>query len=528
MEMRPESRGAIEHLWRILVERSVDDPPLASALRTFAEAFLEDIADAADPAAGSERPLPGGPVSVAARKSDTSGSIDPVPSRPPDEPVIPATRAVEMLTLGRSDVVQRSSPRVVEQFEESSVADALRDIETRMRMKAEGSRWAATRRRRIREGADFDAEVRPNDEDIIQRARQIPDCYLWMNAPAAPVVDPLELYDTLGECFAVAADASALVRESLDAIDASPAVFEQSLDLAAESQSALRVIIEEIGWPFDPDQRSLFFELRRITSEHQVHIERNMRADHRADPGRVSEVGSRIGELDGELQAHRARNKRQRKLINKIRYEASRIERGEQTFASHADTLLGAIEEVVQTGLPPSNAELRDLLLPVIEELPVDEKTLSPELRQVFRAADLFIAENARPAEDPARQEPTAEVKAVSRLLGGKAVFLIGGERRQKSAEAIKAAFGLSELYWFSVTEHTGNAAFEPYIIRPDVAVVLLAIRWSSHSYGEIRGVCDEHGKLLVRLPGGYSVNQIAHQIMEQCGDRLALEQAGR
>ncbi len=57
---------------------------------------------------------------------------------------------------------------------------------------------------------------------------------------------------------------------------------------------------------------------------------------------------------------------------------------------------------------------------------------------------------------------------------------------------------------------------------RPDVAVVVLAIRWSSHSFGEVREFCERHGKPLVRLPGGYNPNQVAMQIMSQCSGRLS------
>ena len=54
------------------------------------------------------------------------------------------------------------------------------------------------------------------------------------------------------------------------------------------------------------------------------------------------------------------------------------------------------------------------------------------------------------------------------------------------------------------------------------VAVVVLAIRWSSHSYGEVKQFCEQYGKPLVRLPAGYNPNQVAAHIVAQCSDRLA------
>jgi hypothetical protein len=74
---------------------------------------------------------------------------------------------------------------------------------------------------------------------------------------------------------------------------------------------------------------------------------------------------------------------------------------------------------------------------------------------------------------------------------------------------------------WQGSADHCSHYEFEPAIRRDDVAAVLLAIRWSSHSYAEIRAFCDRYGKPLVRLPAGYSPNQVATQILQQAGKRL-------
>ena len=98
---------------------------------------------------------------------------------------------------------------------------------------------------------------------------------------------------------------------------------------------------------------------------------------------------------------------------------------------------------------------------------------------------------------------------------------MIGGDRRLFTQEALKTAFRLKELIWIETREHESIEGFEAYIARSDVILVLLAIRWSSHSYGEAKVFCDKYGKPLVRLPGGYNPNQVAFQIMNQCGERL-------
>jgi hypothetical protein len=85
----------------------------------------------------------------------------------------------------------------------------------------------------------------------------------------------------------------------------------------------------------------------------------------------------------------------------------------------------------------------------------------------------------------------------------------------------LRTALGLKELFWIETREHESIDTFEPYIARPEVALVLLAIRWSSHSFGEVKRFCDRHGKPLVRLPAGYNPNQVALQILSQCSEQL-------
>jgi hypothetical protein len=119
---------------------------------------------------------------------------------------------------------------------------------------------------------------------------------------------------------------------------------------------------------------------------------------------------------------------------------------------------------------------------------------------------------------------PTARVAEAARLLLGKSVVLIGGNPRPNSHAALKAALGLKELVWIETKVHESIDKFEPYIARSDVALVLLAIRWSSRSFGDVKRFCDRYDKPLVRLPGGYNPNQVAAQILAQCSRELGDE----
>ncbi|MCS6976112.1 MAG: hypothetical protein NZM31_03750, partial [Gemmatales bacterium] len=210
-----------------------------------------------------------------------------------------------------------------------------------------------------------------------------------------------------------------------------------------------------------------------------------------------------------------------RKLLGKLRHKCSIYPgtEGDQR-ESLGREIIGIVNELVAGGLPPSSRELRNYLLPIVDSLPqATEEAVHFPL--VTREIDRYLAQSGPSNQPEGDQEPTPAVRKVAELLEGRAVVLIGGDRRPASEQALKNAFRLSELLWIATPEHSSITRFEPYIARPDVAVVLLAIRWSSHSYSEVIEYCNRFGKPLVRLPGGYNPNQVAVQILDQCSDRL-------
>jgi hypothetical protein len=141
-------------------------------------------------------------------------------------------------------------------------------------------------------------------------------------------------------------------------------------------------------------------------------------------------------------------------------------------------------------------------------------------LQRTLREIDQSLASSS-PAPEPVETITAPEVLRVRELLSQRSLLMIGGHRRPLAARAIEEAFGLRELIWNEAREHESIDVFAPYVARPDVAAVILAIRWSSHSFGEVRTFCDLHDKPLVRLPGGYNPKQLAAQILVQCSDRL-------
>ena len=392
-------------------------------------------------------------------------------------------------------------------------------IEARCKLKAEGARWAAKRRLLHAGGADPQTDIAPLDREIIERARE-QDCFLWMNSRDFPVPSDLSLVENLVGCFDTTADAIALVRLLQADSGRKDVEFEQALNLVAEAQSALRVAVSGVHDRQDKDQLCTYQWLLGTCRRDDVYIERHMRINDEADPKEWPSLGDRIQALDAQVRDRQQRRKQHESALKRARYHAKRLLNGDTTDTSHDwQVLVETVAAMVESGTPPSSIDLRDLLLPVVEEVP--DMGLPPSFRVVMREIDHFIAERPSPQTEEQGIEATAEVKQVAKWLTGKVLVLIGGVPRPPAREALKRAFDLKEVDWVETQEHDSVSRFEPHVARPDAAVVLLAIRWTSHSFANVREFCDSHDKPLVRLPGGYNPNQVADQIAKQCGERL-------
>jgi hypothetical protein len=385
-------------------------------------------------------------------------------------------------------------------------------VEACCRLKAEGARWAATRQRRINEGAPYALEIEPVDRDIIARARAL-DCFLWMNHPSAPMPHDLGLWEDVAGCFDVVAMVISLLRQ-VD-VEQDQGLFERILDLAAEAQSALRMAVQMVDAKPDNDQDKVFNWLRHTATEHQVFIRRFLRLDDPGDPTNWHDLQERISAVDAQMEALRKQEKQKANLLGKGKYHARRILEGHGSVDDWTK-VVAAVDSLVGDGIPPSNSDIRDMLVSIIDDMP-DEVEVPPGFQRVLGEIDRHLA-NQMPASREIVKEASADVREVAKLLENGVVVMIGGERRPHAYEAIKSAFKLKDLLWISTREHESADQFESYVARTDVTTVLLAIRWSSHSYGELREFCLKHGKLFVRLPGGYNPNQVAHQILQQRG----------
>jgi hypothetical protein len=341
-------------------------------------------------------------------------------------------------------------------------------------------------------------------------AESLTDAFYWASASASSTTPDISPLDHVGGCFETLAEALLLGRDA----EGHRGGQDRALPLLAEAQSALRRSLQRLKAPEDPDQAEVYEWVRISAARQRLFLKRFMRTDDLADPAGWPALLARI-----ETQAGSGpQSKRQKQLLDQLRLLCTQNEpeRTEESWRS----ILMVVEDLIHEGTPPSSREIRELLLPLLDELP-ELEDVPPGFGLVLREIDRYQATRQTTPARVTSQQPTAEVQEVARLLAGRSIVLIGGLRHPEAQRSLKSALSLRELIWIETKEHQSIAGFETSIARSDVAVVLLAIRWSSHAFGDVKQFCDRHGKPLVRLPGGYSSNQVAAQILSQCSEQI-------
>jgi hypothetical protein len=485
-----------------LIALAAADDDLRAELRALAEEILAATEKSQVEAKPAPLPLdPSGPMEPA----ETGCEIT----------VENALEPLRALTLGRP-ATARGAPGVAPTSASPRKRryDELAELEARCRWKGEAARWAIERLLRGREGSGHCEPDEPIPSHIAEWADKFRDCYYWATASKSSQQGDFSLLEDAAGCFESLAEGLASVRTAFER-NQGVKVFERMLPLVAEAQSALRIALKRLSAPDAPEQLEVFEWVKATAARHRVYLKRFMRADDAADPSNWSNLLARVeaAATSGQL------TRQQTSELERIKEHAKRIEAGEGS-EQEWQAIIGIVEQLVADGIPPSNPEIRNVLLSVIDDLP-ERQDLPDAFGRVLREIDRYLARRPSPTKEAVTHAMTPEAVEARRLLHGRSVMLIGGVRRRETQESLRRALGLSELIWIETKEHQSIDSFEPLIARADVAVVLLAIRWSSHAFGDVRHFCDRHGKPLVRLPGGYSPNQVAAQLVAQCSEKL-------
>lgn len=200
------------------------------------------------------------------------------------------------------------------------------------------------------------------------------------------------------------------------------------------------------------------------------------------------------------------------KLLNTLRYE---LERFVGAAPEEVDARLAKLLRLTETlRREPTDASDAPIKRYVIElDAALADGRLPPSYPSLLQELARVLQERKQPAA-PA---PTDVLQEARKLVAGRALLVIGGLTRPDHQEALREALGLSEVLWPSTRESNPRLdPFEPLIARPDVVAVVLLIRWIRHAMNDAAALCLKHGKVMVRVPSGYNVNQIAQLLVEQ------------
>jgi hypothetical protein len=387
------------------------------------------------------------------------------------------------------------------------------------------------------------AETEADEEKIRKQAEAIPDCGLWM-FDGSGMKQPKALWDDLTGGYTVCASAAELLKIWM-AQGPDLSTGQEVLLLCAEAQSMLLYAVSDLAWVNrDHEQVQLFVHIRELGKIHQIYVPRFLRREDPADPSKWPDLLQRLAKaivkFGGGLSATVSSNtnvdtltplqtpalpadpaKVRAKALGNLRFKLRKLSEQDDAPLEEWPRMVELLEQAVQAGVPPSSLELREMLVPVFSRLPRDLEAPAP-VERVFRAIELHL-ESLKTDDEPLPElNPSdPEIAATAELLRGKELVFIGGLRRSHHINALKKAFSLSDVRWLSTPEHTSFTVFEADIARSEVAVVVLAIRWSSHDYASVQQYCTRYGKPLVRLKAGYNPSQVAHAILEQVSDKL-------
>jgi hypothetical protein len=401
-------------------------------------------------------------------------------------------------------------------------------IASHLRLKARACRWL--------EHHALTDDVAALDERhaLISEAKKT-DCLLWMfnrdyvnpqNPQLADVADLLDL----------TADTMTLWEDGYNEPEG-----RDIAQLVATVQSALRLAVTSVNsqdnW-FDSDQKVVYQELKYY-GEREQHYLPHMRLTDGADPAKSADYRQQYDALQAAIEQRRDADKQRQSQRNKLRYHVSKLLERPHNANHQWQSVLASLEPFWQgdDDRPHLPADIRDDVRPLLDlhdtpELDDEERDYLETISAVFEDEILAAnaSSNAAPVRDDAQQTPndtaisdtaiSDEVRRLEPYVAGRTIVIIGGDPRANKSAALEQYFNC-RIDWIKTTSHQSIYDFTAKLIRDDVVLVALLIRWSSHVFGEVKSACDKHDKLLVRLPRGYGVNMFAHEVLSQVGERL-------
>ncbi|MDO4575600.1 MAG: hypothetical protein Q4D98_10360 [Planctomycetia bacterium] len=247
-------------------------------------------------------------------------------------------------------------------------------LEKRLLLKIEASRWALERDKLLKSNCDFQTEIEPKDHALLARARELTNCYLWMNNPETAPVVATDTYELLAEAYASAAGCVAFMRKLIDLVDRSPRsevlsrILRDALYVTATAQSALRRVTYEVSGREDQDQIRIHRWLTLLTKKYSIYVNRHMKKNSLAPIEKIYLIPDYITRLEEEVAKLGQKQKILAEGFRRIQYHSSRIN---ENSADDYDwnRIINTVDELVDAGTRASDSRFRELLTPILPYL---------------------------------------------------------------------------------------------------------------------------------------------------------------
>lgn len=250
----------------------------------------------------------------------------------------------------------------------------VEQLEKRLLLKIDASRWALERDKLIKAKADFQSLIEPRDHALLAKAREMTNCYLWMNNPETAPIVATQNYELLSDAYAAAAQCVTFLRRVTALVDKMPEheilvrILRDGLYTTATAQSVLRRITSEISGRDDQDQIRLHRWLTQLTKKYRIFVNRHMKKDSLASINRVYDIPDVIKRLTEQLEKVLQKQKTLSEGFRRIKFHSAKVQ--ENPGAKYDwERIFDTVEELMTLGVRAADPRFAELLagdLPVL------------------------------------------------------------------------------------------------------------------------------------------------------------------
>ncbi len=230
------------------------------------------------------------------------------------------------------------------------------------------------------------------------------------------------------------------------------------------------------------------------------------------------EIATKLSESHARIEEAKATVKRQSQVRNALEGLDVFIRQAPNESESFIEELAAQIESLLDLKVRPTDKTLVRHILPFLGPLrDLNRPKLARTLDAVAKEHNVIhhTGQEFADYDHVTNQEADLRAEDLKKLLSGKTVLFVGGNKGQKDRkEDIRKRLDLKELLWPDSEDKTNPSFFAADVARADLVCML--IRWSRHSYKSVIDSAKQQGKMTAILPRGLGPNTVIHDLHDQ------------